>query len=83
MLDIGQQLQQVSNSARIFAINAAARSRLSAVYIFSIFVGQLLGTALGTRTYLTYGYRASGALCLSLLGFMRQSLSSSSFLMWY
>lgn len=38
LIDIGQQTQQVSNSSRIFAINANARSRLSAVYIFSIFV---------------------------------------------
>lgn len=33
ILDVGQQLQQVSNSTRIFAINSAARARLSAVYI--------------------------------------------------
>lgn len=38
LLDIGQQTQQVSNSTRIFAVNAAARARFSAVYIFSIFV---------------------------------------------
>lgn len=63
-------MQQVSNSTRIFAINAAARSRLSAVYIFSIFIGQLIGTSIGARIYLKGGYRASGGFCLGLLGFM-------------
>ncbi|GAA5917654.1 hypothetical protein JCM6882_003423 [Rhodosporidiobolus microsporus] len=70
LLDIGQQLQQVSNSTRIFAINAAARARFSAVFLVWNFAGQLIGTAAGTRVYLKYGYRAEGGLCLGLLGFM-------------
>ncbi|GAA5839222.1 hypothetical protein JCM11251_006011 [Rhodosporidiobolus azoricus] len=70
LLDIGQQLQQVSNSTRIFAINAAARARFSAVFLVWNFAGQLIGTAAGTRVYLKYGYRAEGGLCLALLGFM-------------
>ncbi|KAM0756557.1 MFS general substrate transporter [Meredithblackwellia eburnea MCA 4105] len=70
ILDVGQQGQQVSNSSRIFAINAAARARLSAVYIFSIFCGQLIGTKAGTTVYLNSGYRASGGLCLGLIGWM-------------
>ncbi|GAA6000036.1 hypothetical protein JCM10207_006023 [Rhodosporidiobolus poonsookiae] len=69
LLDIGQQLQQVSNSARIFAINPAARARISAVFVVSTFAGQLIGTSAGTRVYLKWGYRASGGLCLGLLGF--------------
>ncbi|KAM0756556.1 MFS general substrate transporter [Meredithblackwellia eburnea MCA 4105] len=64
LLDLGHQTQQVSNSTRVFSINAAARARLSAVYIFSIFCGQLTGTKLGTSIYLKFGYRASGGLCL-------------------
>ncbi len=43
LLDIGQQLQQVSNSMRIFAINPPARARFSAVFIFALFIGQIIG----------------------------------------
>lgn len=39
LLDIGQQLQQISNSTRVFSISAEARARLSAVFVFGIFVG--------------------------------------------
>lgn len=70
VLDVAQQMQQVSNSSQIFAINAAARARLSAVYIFCIFCGQLVGTKAGTTVYLLYGYRASGGFCLGLIGWM-------------
>lgn len=67
VLDVSLQLQQVSNSTRIFALNAAGRARLSAVFIFSVFVGQLVGTAVGTRIYLSGGYRASGAFCMAIV----------------
>ncbi|GAA6028418.1 hypothetical protein JCM8097_007021 [Rhodosporidiobolus ruineniae] len=70
LLDIGQQLQQVSNSTRIFAINDAARARFSAVFIVWNFAGQLVGTAAGTRVYLQYGYRASGGLAMGFVGWM-------------
>ncbi|GAA5862705.1 hypothetical protein JCM8547_003518 [Rhodosporidiobolus lusitaniae] len=69
LLDIGMQLQQVSNSTRIFAINAAARARFSACFLVLNFAGQLIGTSAGTRVYLTWGYRASGGLCVGLTGF--------------
>ncbi|GAA5981706.1 hypothetical protein JCM11641_004221 [Rhodosporidiobolus odoratus] len=70
LLDIGMQLQQVANSTRIFAINAAARARLSACFLVAIFAGQLIGTSAGTRVYLRWGYKASGGLCLGLVGFI-------------
>jgi hypothetical protein len=71
VLDIGMQLQQVSNSTRIFAINPAARARFSACFLVATFAGQLIGTSAGTRVYLKWGYRASGGLCVGLCGFMR------------
>lgn len=73
LLDIGQQLQQVSNSMRIFALNQAARARMSACFIFAIFLGQIAGTAGGTRIYLVGGYHASGAFSLGLVGLSGQS----------
>ncbi|BGP48575.1 hypothetical protein JCM10450v2_004451 [Rhodotorula kratochvilovae] len=69
VLDVAMQMQQVSLSTRIFSLSAAARARLSAVFLVCNFAGQLIGTAAGTRVYLDYGYRASGGLCVALAGF--------------
>ena len=41
-LDVGQQLQQVSNQMRVFAISDLARARLNACYIISLFIGNIL-----------------------------------------
>ena len=38
-LDIGQQMQQVSNQMRVFAISDLARARLNACYIIFLFIG--------------------------------------------
>lgn len=39
VLDIGQQMQQVSNQMRVFAISDLARARLNACYIIFLFIG--------------------------------------------
>jgi predicted MFS family arabinose efflux permease len=39
LLDIGQQMQQVSNQMRVFAISDLARARLNADYIIFLFIG--------------------------------------------
>jgi predicted MFS family arabinose efflux permease len=39
LLDIGQQMQQVSNQMRVFGISDLARARLNACYIISLFIG--------------------------------------------
>ncbi|KPV74970.1 uncharacterized protein RHOBADRAFT_48544 [Rhodotorula graminis WP1] len=76
VLDLAMQMQQVSNSTRIFALSSAARARLSAVYLVCVFAGQLIGTAAGTRIYLDAGgYRASGGFCVAVAGFMLVVLS--------
>jgi predicted MFS family arabinose efflux permease len=48
ILDMGVQVAHISNQSRIFELNAAARSRLSTIYVFSYFVGGSLGSYLGT-----------------------------------
>ncbi|EJU06679.1 MFS general substrate transporter [Dacryopinax primogenitus] len=68
-LDVAQQLQQVSNSTRNFAINPAARARINSVYIISVFLGQVIGSSVGSRIFLQYGQRAAGGFCLALIGF--------------
>ncbi|CAA7266066.1 unnamed protein product [Cyclocybe aegerita] len=54
-LDIFTQMLQVSVSTTIFSINPAARARLNAVAILSIFIGQVMGTAVGTNVFINHG----------------------------
>jgi predicted MFS family arabinose efflux permease len=42
LLDVGQQMQQVSNQMRVFAISDLARARLNACYIIFLFIGNSL-----------------------------------------
>ena len=62
LLDVGQQMQQVSNQMRVYAISDLARARLNACYIIFLFIGQAMGSKAGTQVYTLGGYRASGAL---------------------
>ncbi|KAK4055092.1 hypothetical protein OIV83_000372 [Microbotryomycetes sp. JL201] len=70
LLDIAQQMTQVSNSSAVYGIGDAGRARRSALYVTSIFVGQLVGTAVGTRVFLKGGWRAAGGFNFGLLGLM-------------
>ncbi|CCG84206.1 protein of unknown function [Taphrina deformans PYCC 5710] len=74
LLDVGQSTQQVSNQARIYALEPGARSRINACYIISLFLGQTMGSGVGTRLYTRHGWWASqsfavacvlGAFCIS------------------
>ncbi|EJD36229.1 MFS general substrate transporter [Auricularia subglabra TFB-10046 SS5] len=72
-LDVGFQMQQISNATRIYTIDANARSRLNAVFIIWGFVGQVMGTQVGTRVFEARpfgGWRAAGALNLGWIGGM-------------
>jgi hypothetical protein len=79
VLDVGQQLQQVSNQMRVFDISHLARARLNACYIIALFVGsffrvcplilgQAMGSKSGTQVYTLGGYRASAALSCGWCG---------------
>ncbi|KIY43089.1 MFS general substrate transporter [Fistulina hepatica ATCC 64428] len=67
-LDVCRQMLQVSLSTAIFAIEPAARARLNAVSILSLFIGQVMGTSVGTRVFNKHGWRACGALMMGWYG---------------
>ncbi|KAF9529689.1 major facilitator superfamily domain-containing protein [Crepidotus variabilis] len=69
-LDVFSQMIQVSVTTAIFAISAEARARLNAVAILSIFIGQVVGTAVGTQVFLHHGWRAGAGLSLGFFGLM-------------
>ncbi|KAI0343779.1 MFS general substrate transporter [Trametopsis cervina] len=71
-IDVFRQTQQVSLATQVLGLDARARSRMNAVLIISIFVGQIVGTSVGTHVFNAHGWRAAAALsvgwsCFSLL----------------
>ncbi|EPS95201.1 hypothetical protein FOMPIDRAFT_113575 [Fomitopsis schrenkii] len=69
-IDIFRQMVQVSLTSSVFGLDASARSRLNAVLLLSLFMGQVMGTSVGTQVFTKYGWRASAALSLAWTGFM-------------
>ncbi|KAG6844262.1 hypothetical protein H0H87_008355 [Tephrocybe sp. NHM501043] len=67
-VDVFRQWLQVSISTAVFNISGDARARLNAVLVISLFIGQVLGTAVGTDVFVKYGWKASAALGLALYG---------------
>ena len=51
LLDLGTQGAHISNQARVFSLNAEARSRLNTIYMVSYFVGGSLGSLLGAYAW--------------------------------
>ncbi|KAI0033888.1 major facilitator superfamily domain-containing protein, partial [Vararia minispora EC-137] len=64
-LDVGRQMQQVSLTTAVYGISEKKRARLNAVLILSLFIGQVMGTAVGTNVFLAHGWRAGGLLMLA------------------
>lgn len=58
---------QVSNSTRIYALNANARARLNSIFIISLFLGQMMGSSAGSSLYENHGWTASSSLSLGFL----------------
>lgn len=67
-LDVFRQMLQVSLATSIFSIAPEARARLNAVYILSLFIGQVMGTSVGSEVFIKYGWRAGAALSLGWSG---------------
>ncbi|PBK67230.1 MFS superfamily [Armillaria solidipes] len=67
-LDVFDNMIQISLSTAIFSIEPEARARLNAVFILSLFLGQVMGTSAGTKVFVKYGWRAGAALSLGWAG---------------
>ncbi|KAG2121533.1 major facilitator superfamily domain-containing protein [Suillus cothurnatus] len=65
-LDVGRQAQQVSMTTRVLSISSAARARLNAIIILSLFTGQVIGTSAGTHVFVQHGWRACSLFMLAL-----------------
>jgi predicted MFS family arabinose efflux permease len=56
VLDFGVQCAHVSNQARVFSLDEAARGRINAVYMVTVFVGGALGSTLGAALWTAAGW---------------------------
>ena len=61
LLDVGVQANQVSNLARVHALEPAARSRLNCVSMVTYFAGGAAGTFAGSRAWAAGGWPAACA----------------------
>jgi len=75
-IDIGRQLQQVSLSTAVFAVDPPARARMNSVMIISIFLGQVMGTSVGSKVFLENGWRAAAGLSMAWMGWQMAILLS-------
>ncbi|KAK7025547.1 hypothetical protein VNI00_015900 [Paramarasmius palmivorus] len=82
-IDLFRQTLQTSLSTNLFSIAPEARARLNAVNIlasciiklgadrfttYQIFIGQVMGTSVGTDVFIHHGWRAGAGLQLALAG---------------
>ncbi|PBL01863.1 MFS general substrate transporter [Armillaria gallica] len=67
-IDIFRQMLQVSLQISIFSISKEATARLNAVFVISVFLGQVMGADVGSRVFLEYGWRAGAGLSLGWTG---------------
>ncbi|MEC0236241.1 MFS transporter [Paenibacillus kribbensis] len=72
LMDIGVQGAQISNQARIYALDEGARSRLNTVLMVSTFIGGAFGSSLGSYMWSVGQWSAASltGLCLTLLSFV-------------
>jgi predicted MFS family arabinose efflux permease len=56
VLDIGAQSAHISNQARIYALDAAARNRINAVYMVTSFAGGAVGSVLASVVWGFFGW---------------------------
>ncbi|KAH0832511.1 putative transporter YgaY [Fonsecaea pedrosoi] len=70
-IDIGLQTSQIANRTAIYKVAPLARNRVNTAYMVSVFVGQLIGTAVGNSLYADGGWISSGS---ASVGFVSAAL---------
>ncbi|SCC91943.1 Major facilitator superfamily MFS_1 [Thiomonas sp. X19] len=69
LFDMGCFAAQVANQTRLLAIDAAARSRIYSVYMFTYYAAGAIGSVVGPMIFLRYGWSAMCELSIVLACF--------------
>lgn len=80
VLDLGVQASQIANQTRIYALDAAARSRINAFYMTAYFIGGAVGSALAGTAWQYGGWIAAMLLggAFTLLAALAHALAGRS-----
>ncbi|KIM36582.1 hypothetical protein M413DRAFT_424725 [Hebeloma cylindrosporum] len=68
-LDAFRQVLIISMVAMMFSIGMEAVSRLNALFVLTYYIGQIMGTSVGTKVFVHHGWRACAALGMAWYGF--------------
>ncbi|KNZ75256.1 Putative uncharacterized transporter ygaY [Termitomyces sp. J132] len=66
--DLFRQTTQVCIYMAVFSISDEARSRLNSIMLLSFFIGQVMGTSVGTKVFIENGWRAGAGLNMGWYG---------------
>ncbi|KZT69548.1 MFS superfamily [Daedalea quercina L-15889] len=69
-VDVLRQTIQMTMTAWVFGLDPKARSRINAIILVALFIGQIMGTSVGSLLFTKYGWRQSAAVSLAWSGFM-------------
>jgi hypothetical protein len=78
LLGYGTTSGQIANQARVFAAEPAIRARLNTVYIFSVFAGGAVGSAVAGICFSAFGWPGVVGSGLGFLLFAAIALTWSS-----
>ena len=56
VIDMGVQVSQVANQARVYALDASAKSRLNTIFMAGMIAGGALGAGCGGLAYAAFGW---------------------------
>lgn len=68
MNDLGMQSAQIANRSAIYAVEPKGRNRVNTAFMVATFLGQLVGTSVGSHLYARGGWIASGSYSMGSIG---------------
>ena len=81
VMDLGVQVVHVSNQTRNQSLRPEARNRLNTVYMFSYFIGGVVGSSMGAAGWAAAGWAAAGWAGVCTVGVILPTLALGVYLL--